>query len=63
MEYKPFKGALISSAFVFIGAVLLFTIEHQVPEWDKFFMWIPLYISPLWGMAGLSWYSERRSDN
>jgi len=57
---KKIVGPLICS-FIVGGFAILFHLLNVTPNnWNAFFMWLPFYISPIWGVAGISWLSERR---
>jgi len=59
---KLFRGALICSAVV-VGFGLLFHYLTVKPnDWGAVALWIPLYISPIWGIAGFSYLTERRKE-
>ncbi len=63
MKPNVFRGALIASLIV-VAYGLLFHNYHNIPhDWQAAVMWLPLYISPIWGLAGASWLSEREDKN
>ena len=58
---KLFKGALISSSIVISFATFFHYYNVNPNDWEAFFMWLPIYISPIWSIAGASYLSERRN--
>ena len=59
---KLIRSALICSLVV-AGYGLLFHFYNVSPhDWKAVAMWMPLYIFPIWGLAGASWLSERRKE-
>jgi len=59
---KIFRSALVVSFIV--GAYAIgFHSYHNIPnDWGAFLLWIPLYISPIWALAGASYLSERGEE-
>jgi len=56
---KLIKGSLICSLVV-IAYGLLFHFYNVTPnDWQAVALWMPLYISPIWGIAGYSYLSDR----
>ncbi len=57
-----FRGALICSLVV-AGFGVLFHYYNVTPnDWAAVAMWIPIYISPIWGIAGWSHFSNRKKE-
>ena len=57
---KLLKGALICSAVV-VGYGLLFHHLNVTPhDWRAVAMWLPVYISPIWGIVGFSYLMEEK---
>lgn len=59
-ENHPFKMALICSVVIGSYCFLFHGIKVLPHDWGAVAMWIPVYISPLWAVAGASSLSERR---
>ena len=59
MNYKLLFGALICSLIVTIYGFLFHGYNVSPHDWAVVFMWMPVYISPIWVIAGFSWLSER----
>jgi len=55
-----FKSAIIVSLVIATYAVCFHAITVNPNDWNAVALWLPVYISPIWGIAGASWYSERR---
>ncbi len=62
MEYNPFRGALIVSIIVIIYGLLWHTFQETTKNYGLVIMWLPVYIAPLWIVAGISWLSERKKN-
>jgi len=59
MNYNPFKGALICSIVV-VAFGLIYHARTVIPNnFPLVILWLPVYISPLWGIAGISYLSEK----
>ncbi|GBE19307.1 hypothetical protein BMS3Abin17_00030 [archaeon BMS3Abin17] len=59
---KLFKGALVSSLIVLSFATFWNYYNVSPNDWSALFMWLPVYISPIWSIAGASYLSERRKN-
>ncbi len=59
---KLFKGALISSLVILAFGVLFHYYNVTPNNWTAVAIWLPIYISPIWGIAGASWLSERSKE-
>ncbi len=57
---KLSRGAIISSLVVSCGALLFHALTVTPHDWGAVFMWLPVYVSPIWIIAGASSLSERR---
>ena len=60
MKYNPFKGALICSIVVVVCALIFHGINVTPNNWGLVALWLPVYISPFWAGAGVSYLSEWR---
>ena len=60
INYNPFKGALICSLVVIAFGLLYHGIKVNPYNWVLVALWLPVYISPLWVGASVSYLSERR---
>ena len=56
---KVFRSALIASLIVVTYGLMYHGSNVSPTNWAAAIMWLPLYISPLWAIAGASYYSER----
>jgi len=56
---KLLRGALICSIVVAGYGLLFHFINVNPHDWGAVAMWLPVYISPIWGTAGISYLSER----
>jgi len=54
MKYNVFRGAIICSLIVMTYGLLFHYYLVTPHNWSLVFMWLPIYISPIWGVAGLS---------
>lgn len=61
-KYNPFKGSLIVSIIIIIFGALIHYTSVKPNNWGAFLLWIPVYISPMWALAGASWVSERGKE-
>lgn len=56
---KTIKGALICSLVVATFGLLFHFYNVTPHDWGAVAMWLPIYISPVWGVAGYSYLTER----
>ena len=56
------KGAVITSLVVIIYGLLFHGLNVTPNDWQLAVMWLSLYIAPIWGLAGMSWLSERSKN-
>ena len=55
-KYKtPFFATIIIIGF---GAYV-HSLTYNPQDWNSFMMWVPLYISPVWGFAGYDYLQDR----
>jgi len=59
---KIFKGAFICSIVVVAFGILFHYYNVTPHNWKAVALWLPIYISPVWGVAGISWLSERGEE-
>jgi len=62
MKYNPFKGALICSLVVVAYGLIYHGIKVTPNNWGLVALWLPVYISPFWAGACVSYRSERRKN-
>jgi hypothetical protein len=60
---KVFKHALIASLIVVTYGLCWHSLKVTPNDFQSAIMWLPLYISPIWGIAGASYFSERRKKH
>ena len=58
LRYQALICSLVVGAFAFAFHGL--TVAPH--DWSAVFMWLPLYISPVWGIAGVSYLTERGKE-
>ena len=63
MVVGVFKSAGVVSIIIGAYAIFFHAINVSPNNWNAMAIWLPIYISPIWGIAGASWYSERRIKN
>jgi len=56
---KLLKSTLIASLIVVTYGILFHFYNVNPHNWKAVAMWLPVYISPIWGAAGYSYLSER----
>ena len=59
---KIFKSALIASLIVAVYGLLFHFYNVNPHDWEAVAMWLPVYVSPIWGIAGYSYLSERGKE-
>ena len=59
---KIIKGALISSIIVVGFGISFHGLAVTPHDWSAVALWLPIYISPLWGIAGVSYLTERSKN-
>ena len=59
---KLLKGTLICSLVVITYGILFHYYNVAYHDWKAVALWLPIYISPIWGIAGVSWLSERSKE-
>jgi len=59
---KILTQALICSLVVGAFAFIFHGYTVSPNNFGAVCLWLPLYISPIWGVAGISHLSERRKD-
>jgi hypothetical protein len=59
MKYNIFMGALIGSLIIAACAVSFHAFNVAPHNWSAVIMWLPVYVFPIWGIAGASYLSER----
>ena len=59
---KVLRSALICSLVVGAYAIAFHGINVIPNNWGSVFMWLPIYVSPIWGIAGVSYLTERGKD-
>ena len=56
----PFKMSLLVSIFISGFAMLFHNICVKPTDLASLLLWIPLYVSPTFAIAGLSYLSEKK---
>ena len=60
---KVFREALICSLVVMTYGILFHYYTVTPNDWEAVVMWLPVYISPIWGIAGLLIYQRGVRNN
>lgn len=56
---EVFKHAFIASLVVVIFSLLFHNFIVSPNDFKAVFLWLPLYLSPIWGISSISYLSER----
>jgi hypothetical protein len=56
---KIFRNAMICSLTVALYGISFHYYNNNPHDWKAVLMWLPIYISPIWGIATASFLSER----
>jgi len=59
---RTLKGALICSLVVVAFGILFHYYNVTPNDWKAVTLWLPVYISPIWAIAGISMLSERKKE-
>jgi len=59
---KTIRGAFICSLVVVAFGSLFHYYNVSPQDWGAVALWLPVYVSPIWGVAGYSVFSERSKD-
>ena len=60
---KVFKHAFIASLIVAVYGLSYHSLKVTPQDFHAAVLWLPLYISPIWGLASASYFDERRKKN
>jgi hypothetical protein len=59
---KLIKEATISSIIVFLGGLMIYYLNIKGKNFQDFITWIPLFILPIWIIAGLEKIINKRKE-
>ena len=57
--YKKLIAPLIVSLVVAIFAGIYHYLRVSPNDWAGFFVWMPVYLVPIWIFAGLDWLMDK----
>lgn len=62
IEKHQFWSATIVSIIVSIYAIMFHNYNYKVHNWTGVFLWLPVYLAPIWIIALLAYISDKRKE-